>query len=223
MVQTTNGSSPRGTMLKPEDIVFIETDTSWVHHPHKDALVITTKIANNFIHWVLIDSGSAVNILCWNAYQKIGLKWVDLCPTTSPLYRFTKETVISEGIIKLAVTLTEAPRMVTIVIDFLVVNCPSAYDGVLGRPLLRALKAIISVHCLTIKLPTTTGMGQVRGRYWDSRECHNKSLELAEKWKELPQTMEVEKTRKGMMETNIDPRLQEDESTTGPVEELVDV
>ena len=35
--------------------------------------------------------------------------------------------------------------------------------------------------------------------------------------------MEVEKTSKGLMETNINPRLQEDESTTGPVDKLVDV
>ena len=35
--------------------------------------------------------------------------------------------------------------------------------------------------------------------------------------------MEVEKTSKGSTETNIDPRLQEDESTVGPVKELVDI
>ena len=35
--------------------------------------------------------------------------------------------------------------------------------------------------------------------------------------------MEVEKTSRGPMETNIDPRLQEDESTTGPVEELTEI
>ena len=34
---------------------------------------------------------------------------------------------------------------------------------------------------------------------------------------------EVEKTSKGLMETNIDPCLQEDEATTGPVEELIEV
>ena len=63
MVQTTNSSSLRGTMPKPEDFVFTETGESWVHHPHEDALVITTKIANSLIHQVLIDSGSSVNIL----------------------------------------------------------------------------------------------------------------------------------------------------------------
>ena len=67
------------------------------------------------------------------------------------------------------------------------------------------------------------GIGQVRGRQWDSRKCYNKSLELAKKRKELPQTMEVGKMSKGPMETNIDLRLQENESTGGLVEELVDV
>ena len=55
-------------MTKSKNIVFIETDASWVHHPHKDALVITAKIANSLIHRVLIDSGSADNILYWSAY-----------------------------------------------------------------------------------------------------------------------------------------------------------
>ena len=161
MVQTTNSSSLRGTILKIEDVVFTETNASWVHHPHEDALVITTKIVNSLIHRVLIDSGSTVNILYWNAYQKIRLKRANLYPTTSPLYEFTRKSVIPEGTIKLAITLREAPRTVTTVINFLVVDCPSVFKGVLGRPLLRTLKAITSIHCLTMKFPTTTRMGQV--------------------------------------------------------------
>ena len=82
-------------------------------------------------------------------------------------------------------------RTATTVTDFLVINCLSEYNGVLGRPLLRTLKAIKSVHYLMMKFPTTTGTGQVQARLWDSRECYNKSLELAEeKKKELPQTIE---------------------------------
>ena len=96
-------------MPKPEDIVFTETDASWVHHLYEDALVIIVKIANSLIHWVLIDNRSVVNILYWNVYQKIGLKWVDLCPMTLPLYGFTGKNMIPEGTIKLAITLGEAP------------------------------------------------------------------------------------------------------------------
>ena len=68
MVQIISGSSSKGTTPKSEGIAFIDIDASWVHHPHEDALVITTKIANSLIHRVLIDSGSVVNILYWNAY-----------------------------------------------------------------------------------------------------------------------------------------------------------
>ena len=35
--------------------------------------------------------------------------------------------------------------------------------------------------------------------------------------------MEVEKISKGQIEINIDPRLQEEESTVGPIEELIEV
>ena len=83
--------------------------------------------------------------------------------------------------------------MTTVVIDFLALNYLSAFNGVLGRPLLKALKVVTSTHCLTIKFPTTVGAGQVQGRQRDSRECYNRSLELAEKEPELSQAMEVER------------------------------
>ena len=67
------------------------------------------------------------------------------------------------------------------------------------------------------------GIGQVQGRQRNSRDCYDKLLELAEMEPELPQEMEVKKTSRGLMETNIDPRLQEDESTTGPMEELIEI
>ena len=102
---------------------------------------------------------SAVNILYWVAYHKIGLRRAYLTPMTSPLYRFTEDSVILKGTIKIIVTLGEPPRMATVMIDFLVVKCSIAFNGVLGRPLLKALKVATSIHCLTIKFPTTTRIG----------------------------------------------------------------
>ena len=55
------------------------------------------------------------------------------------------------------------------------------------------------------------------------RKCYNRSLEIAEKAKELPWMMNVEKVSKGPMETNIDTCLHEEESTAGPIEELVEI
>ena len=108
---------------------------------------------------------------------------------TSPFYKFTGDSVIPEGTIKLAVTLREPPQMATVMIDFLVVKCPSVFNRVLGRPLLKVLKVVTSIHCLIMKLPTVVGVSQVRGRQRNSRECYNKSLELAEMEPELPEAM----------------------------------
>ena len=113
--------------------------------------------------------------------------------------------------------------MATIVIEFLIVDCPSAFNGMIGRPLLKTLKVVSSIHCLTMKFPMAAGIEQVRGKQWDSRECYNKSLELAEKREKLPQVLDVEKVSKGTIETNIDPYFQEEESMARPIEELIKV
>ena len=109
-----------------------------------------------------------------------------MTPMTSHLYGFTGDSVIPEGTIKLAVTLGEPPQTTTVMIDFLVVQCPSAFNGVLGRPLLKALKAVMSIYYLTTMFPTTTRIGQVRGQQRDSMECYSRSLELVEMALGLP-------------------------------------
>ena len=117
-----------------------------------------------------------------------------MTPTTSPLYVFTGNSVILEKTIKLVVTLGEPPRTTTVMIGFLIVKCPSAFNGVLGRPLLKALKVVTLIHCSKTKFPTAAGIGQVRGRQRDFKECFSRSLELAKIAPELTQAMEVEKT-----------------------------
>ena len=185
MVYSTGSKPLVGHTPQPDDIVFTEANASWVHNPYKDALVIMIEVANNLVHRLLVDRGSAVNILYEGAYQKTSLRWANFTQITSLFYGFIGDSVIPEGTIKLAITLGEPPRMATVVIDFLTVNCPLAFNGVLGRSLLRALKVMMSIHCLTIKFPTVVKTSQVRGRQCNSRKCYNRSLELAENESEL--------------------------------------
>ena len=63
MVYSTNSKPPVSHAPQPDDIIFIEADSSWLHNPHEDALVITTEVANSLVHRLLMDSGSAINIL----------------------------------------------------------------------------------------------------------------------------------------------------------------
>ena len=51
--------------------------------------------------------------------------------------------------------------MSKIVVGFLAIDYPSTFNGVIGRPLLKALKAVTSILCLTMKFPTMARIGQV--------------------------------------------------------------
>ena len=82
-------------------------------------------------------------------------------PMTYPLYGFTRDHVIPKGIIKLVVTMGEHPRMTTVLIEFLVVECPLTFNSVIDRPLLRTLKAEVSIHYLIMKFPIAAGIEQV--------------------------------------------------------------
>ena len=53
--------------------------------------------------------------------------------------------------------------MLTVVVEFLAIECPSAFNWVIGRPLLKALKVITSIRCLTIKFPTAARIGKYKG------------------------------------------------------------
>ena len=95
-----------------------------------------------------------MDILYLNAYKKMGPAKSDLSPAISPLYGFIEDHVVPKGTAKLIVTMGEHPRMSTVVDDFLIVNCPSAINGIIGRPLLKALQMVTLIYHLTMKFPT---------------------------------------------------------------------
>ena len=72
-----------------DDITFKENDAHLVHHPHCDALVITAMMANNNVLRILVDNGSSVDILYYQAFQRMGLKNNHLKPSPNPIYDFT--------------------------------------------------------------------------------------------------------------------------------------
>ncbi|KAL0458687.1 UNVERIFIED_CONTAM: hypothetical protein Slati_0495900 [Sesamum latifolium] len=57
-------------------------------------------------------------------------------------------------------------------LKFLVVDVPSAYNVILGRPTLTAFQAVISIYHMKIKFPTPGGVGEVQGDHLQSRKCY---------------------------------------------------
>ena len=65
------------------------------------------------------------------------------------------------GVISLPITLGDYLRQSYVMANFLVIDQPSAFNTVLSRQSLRALKVITSIYHLLMKFFTPNGVGQV--------------------------------------------------------------
>jgi hypothetical protein len=155
---------------------FSEEDTRGVVMPHDDVLVVTLTVANHGIHRILVDNGSSADILYWPAFQQMGIDRERIKPFASPLVGFGGEVVFPMGIISLPVTAGKAPQLATVMIDFLVIDRPSAYNVIMGRPALNKFKAATSTYHLMMKFPTEEVVGVVRGDQLAAMKCYNTSM-----------------------------------------------
>ncbi|KAL0456265.1 UNVERIFIED_CONTAM: hypothetical protein Slati_0965700 [Sesamum latifolium] len=143
-------------------IQFDQEEQSGPRTSGNDVLVITALLDNYEIERVLIDSGSSADILFREAYDQIELGDVPLKAVDTSLYSFAGEVVHPRGMISLPLTLGSSPRRKTCLVKFLVVDIPSAYNVILGRPTLNAFRAIISTYHMKIKFPVIGGVGEAQ-------------------------------------------------------------
>ena len=73
-------------------------------------------------------------------------------------------------------TLGEPPCQAMTTARFLIVNAPSAYNMLLGRPSLNVINVIPSAYHMMIKFPTISGVGMVLGDQRVARECYSASM-----------------------------------------------
>ncbi|GAV67349.1 hypothetical protein CFOL_v3_10855 [Cephalotus follicularis] len=69
---------------------------------------------------------------------------------------------------------------------FLVVDTPSPYNAIVGRPGLNLLEAIVSTRHLVVKFPTRFGVGEVRGDQQAARQCYKSTISDKGKGMVLP-------------------------------------
>jgi hypothetical protein len=169
----------RPSKLQEKDsmiLEFSEEDAKEVSMPHDDALVVIVTVANHVVHRVLVDNGSSANILYWTIFQQLGIGWEKLKPFVSPLVGFMGEQVQPIGLISLPITVGTTPKQATIMVDFLVVNRPFAYNAIINHPALNQLKAATSTYHLKMKFSMLEGVGEVKGDQSMTRRCYNTSL-----------------------------------------------
>ena len=107
---------------------------------HDDALMVTLRIGGYDVKRVMVDQGSAVDIMYPDLYKGLGLKPEDLATYSSPLVSFDGRMVAPKGLIRLPVQAS----MDVVEVDFIVVDICSPYMAIMGRPWLHTLGAVSS-------------------------------------------------------------------------------
>jgi hypothetical protein len=171
--------------------VFTDEDLQGIAFPYDDALMVTLLISNYNVYKVLIDTGSLADILFMGALEKMAINKGRILPMTALLVGFSGEKVHPVGAILLAVTVGFEPIQSTVMIDFIIVNKPSAYHAIIGRPTLNALRAVVSTPHLAMKFPTKLGVGVVKGSQEVVRFCYNATLKEPLMKETLAVAMEV--------------------------------
>ena len=101
-----------------------------------------------------------------------------LIPANVPLIGFKGTRVYPLGVVTLPMTVGDYSQQITKDVTFLVVDCLSAYNAILGQPTLNSLKAVTSTYHLMIKFPTKYGVAEIRGDQVAARKCYIAMLEM---------------------------------------------
>ena len=146
---------------------FSNEDKIGTIQPHDDALVIILRIGGNDVKRVMVDQGSAAEIMYPNLFKGLNLRTEDLTPYNSPLVSFEGKVIIPKGQIRLPVQTGSE----TVEVDFIVVDAYSPYTAIVARPWLHTLGVVSSTLHQKIKYPFGGKIEEILGDQTMARQC----------------------------------------------------
>ena len=120
--------------------------------------MVSIRVGDYNTHRVLVDNGSSADVLYYPTFQQMKIDREQLIPVNAPFVRFGGTRVHPLGAVTLSITVEDYPQQITRDVTFLVVDCSSAYNAILGHPTLNLWKAVTSTYHLIIKFPTEYGV-----------------------------------------------------------------
>ena len=109
---------------------FSEEDKIGTIQAHDDALLITLKLGDYDVKRMMVDSGSAAEVMYPDLYKGLNLKLEDLIPYSSPLISFDRKLIIPKGMIRLPIQTS----LEVVEVNFIVIDTYSLYTAIVGRP-----------------------------------------------------------------------------------------
>ena len=138
---------------------------------HYDALVLTLCINGFDVHRVLVDPGSAENLLQLPTFEHMKLSSGMLNSARWILFGFNGETTTTLGDVALLVKV----RPVTQQLLFSIVEDLGPYNTIMGWSWLHSMKAIPSTYHQTVIYLTNIGQVNLLGSQLTARQCYRLS------------------------------------------------
>jgi len=159
------------------DLYFTKADLQDVILHDNDLVVILVVTVGRRVHRVLVDQGSSEDVMFWSTFNKLQLSPDQLRPYNGFLYGFTENQAEVRGHMELRTTFIDGATSQTVNIRYLVVNAPSAYNILLGRPALNRIGAVASTRHMKIKLPSLEGaVITIKFDQKATKKCYENSL-----------------------------------------------
>nr|GEW02576.1 reverse transcriptase domain-containing protein [Tanacetum cinerariifolium] len=135
-------------------------------------LVLEAKMGGHVIHRMYIDGGSSMEILYEHCFNRLRPEIKSqIVPATTSLTGFSGETIWPLGQLGLLVTIGDATHSPKAWMDFMVVKSMSPYNGIIGRPGLKAIQAVPSTVHEMLKFPVEGGIETIRSTILIPTEC----------------------------------------------------
>nr|GEW67712.1 reverse transcriptase domain-containing protein [Tanacetum cinerariifolium] len=135
-------------------------------------LVIKAKIGRHMIHRMYMDDGSLMEILYEHCFNRLRPEIKSqMVPATTSLTGFSGETIWPLGQLRLLVIIGDATHFTKAWMNFMILKSLSPYNGIIGRPGLRAIQAVLSIVHRMLKFPVKGGIVTIRITILIPTEC----------------------------------------------------
>jgi hypothetical protein len=144
-------------------------------------LVLDPVIRNVRFKKVLIDSGSALDILFCNTLTELYIKLEDHEPYDTPFWGvLPRQTSQPLGHITLAVQFGTTDHFCIDYVNFIVADFEGTYHAILGRPALAKFMAIPHYIYLLLNMSTNKGVLSLRGNVLIAYNCEKEGYATIE-------------------------------------------
>jgi hypothetical protein len=164
-------------------ITFSHEDLQLKDYPHNDAMVISCVIKGFLVHNVLVDTGSAADIISAKAFRQMQEPDDKIYDATHPLCGFGGRQIVALGKITMSVTFGYVHNTRTGQVVFNIIYMEYPYNAIIGRGTLNTFEAILHPAYLCMKIPSEQGpiavhgsqeaARRAEGSWTDSKAIHN--------------------------------------------------